>query len=98
VDAVSAIQKFTQGMEFKTFAEDRRTVDAVVHNPAPRGRTSFNEDEIEQDLLARLNSREGVDISLRDIASNIHIAKGKLRQTEIEVIEDKIFDKRGENL
>jgi hypothetical protein len=52
---------------------------------------SFNEDEIEQALLALLNSQEGVDISLRDIASNIHIAKGKLDRIEIGVIDDKIF-------
>ncbi len=27
-----AIQKYTQGLEFKSFSEDRRTVDAVVRN------------------------------------------------------------------
>ena len=32
LDAVYAIQKYTQGMEFETFIEDRRTVDAVVRN------------------------------------------------------------------
>jgi uncharacterized protein with HEPN domain len=32
LDAVGAVQKYTQGMEFKTFTEDRRTVDAVVRN------------------------------------------------------------------
>ena len=30
LDAVSAIEKYTQGMEFDSFIEDRRTVDAVV--------------------------------------------------------------------
>ena len=32
LDAVTAIEKYTQGMEFNTFIEDRRTVDAVVRN------------------------------------------------------------------
>jgi len=32
LDAVGAVQKYTQGMKFKTFTEDRRTVDAVVRN------------------------------------------------------------------
>jgi len=32
LDAVGAVQKYTQGMEFKTFIDDRRTVDAVVRN------------------------------------------------------------------
>ncbi len=32
LDAVGAVQKYTQGMEFKAFIEDRRTVDAVVRN------------------------------------------------------------------
>ena len=32
LDAVSAIEKYTQGMEFDSFIEDRRTVDAVVRN------------------------------------------------------------------
>jgi uncharacterized protein with HEPN domain len=32
LDAVGAVQKYTQEMGFKTFTEDRRTVDAVVRN------------------------------------------------------------------
>lgn len=32
LDAVCAVQEYTQGMEFKSFTEDRRTVDAVVRN------------------------------------------------------------------
>ena len=32
MDAVDTVQKYTQGMEFNTFTEDRRTVDAVVRN------------------------------------------------------------------
>ena len=32
LDAVSAVQEYTRGMEFKTFTEDRKTVDAVVRN------------------------------------------------------------------
>jgi len=32
LDAVDTVQKYTQGMEFNTFTEDRRTVDAVVRN------------------------------------------------------------------
>jgi len=32
LDAISAIQNYTQGIEFKSFTEDRRTVDAVVRN------------------------------------------------------------------
>jgi len=32
LDAVGAVQKYTEGMEFKSFIEDRRTVDAVVRN------------------------------------------------------------------
>ena len=32
LDAVSTISKYTKGMEFNTFIEDRRTVDAVVRN------------------------------------------------------------------
>ena len=32
LDAVGAVQKYTQGMEFKAFIKDRRTVDAVVRN------------------------------------------------------------------
>jgi uncharacterized protein with HEPN domain len=32
LDAIGAVQKYTQEMEFKIFTEDRRTVDAVVRN------------------------------------------------------------------
>lgn len=32
LDAINAIQKYTQHMEFNDFIEDRRTVDAVVRN------------------------------------------------------------------
>ena len=32
LDAVGTIQEYTQGMEYKTFTEDRKTVDAVVRN------------------------------------------------------------------
>lgn len=32
LDAVVAVQEYTQGMEFKTFTKDRKTVDAVVRN------------------------------------------------------------------
>ncbi|RZB36629.1 MAG: hypothetical protein SRB2_01931 [Desulfobacteraceae bacterium Eth-SRB2] len=32
LDAIGTVQKYTQGMEFKTFTGDRRTVDAVVRN------------------------------------------------------------------
>lgn len=32
LDAASTISKYTKGMEFNTFIEDRRTVDAVVRN------------------------------------------------------------------
>lgn len=32
LDAIGAVQTYTRGMEFKTFTEDRRTVDAVVRN------------------------------------------------------------------
>ena len=32
LDAIGAVQKYKQGMEFKNFTEDRRTVDAVVRN------------------------------------------------------------------
>jgi len=32
LDAISAIKKYTQGLELKAFIEDRRTVDAVVRN------------------------------------------------------------------
>ena len=32
LDAVSAIDKYTKGMEFSAFIKDRRTVDAVVRN------------------------------------------------------------------
>lgn len=31
-EAIVAVQKYTKGMEFKTFTEDRKTVDAVVRN------------------------------------------------------------------
>ena len=37
LDAIAAIQKYTQGMDFKTFTEDRRTVDAVVRNLIIKG-------------------------------------------------------------
>ena len=32
LDAIEAIQEYTAGMDFKRFAEDRKTVDAVVRN------------------------------------------------------------------
>jgi uncharacterized protein with HEPN domain len=32
LDAVGSVQKYTEGMEFKSFTEDRRTIDAVVRN------------------------------------------------------------------
>ena len=32
LDAINAIQKYTQHMEFNDFIKDRRTVDAVVRN------------------------------------------------------------------
>lgn len=32
LDAVTTVEKYIQGMEFNTFIEDRRTVDAVVRN------------------------------------------------------------------
>ena len=32
LDAVRAVQEYTQGMEFRTFVKDRKTVDAVVRN------------------------------------------------------------------
>jgi len=42
LDAVSTIAKYTQGMEFNTFIEDRRTVDAVVRNFMIIGETAVN--------------------------------------------------------
>ena len=32
LDAIAAIQKYTAGMDLNSFAEDRKTVDAVVRN------------------------------------------------------------------
>ena len=32
LDAVRAVREYTQGMSFKSFIEDRKTVDAVVRN------------------------------------------------------------------
>ncbi len=32
LDAVRAVREYTQGMNFKSFIEDRKTVDAVVRN------------------------------------------------------------------
>jgi uncharacterized protein with HEPN domain len=32
IDAIAAIQEYTAGMNLKSFAEDRKTVDAVVRN------------------------------------------------------------------
>jgi uncharacterized protein with HEPN domain len=32
LDAISAIQQFTAGMDYPTFAADRKTVDAVIRN------------------------------------------------------------------
>ena len=32
LDAMAAIQKYTAGMDIKSFAEDRKTVDTVVRN------------------------------------------------------------------
>lgn len=32
LDAIAAIEGFTEGMDFATFARDRRTIDAVLHN------------------------------------------------------------------
>lgn len=32
LDAVRAVSEYTQGMNFKSFIEDRKTVDAVVRN------------------------------------------------------------------
>ena len=32
LDAVRTVHEYTQGMDFKSFTEDRKTVDAVVRN------------------------------------------------------------------
>ena len=32
VDAINAIQGYTEGMKYKTFVDDRKTVDAVIRN------------------------------------------------------------------
>ncbi len=32
LEAIASIQSYTEGMEFATFENDRRTVDAVVRN------------------------------------------------------------------
>lgn len=32
VDAINAIQGYTEGMKYKTFVADRKTVDAVIRN------------------------------------------------------------------
>ena len=32
LDAIATIQEYTAGMDLKRFAEDRKTVDAVVRN------------------------------------------------------------------
>ena len=32
IDAIAAIKEYTAGMNLKSFAEDRKTVDAVVRN------------------------------------------------------------------
>jgi uncharacterized protein with HEPN domain len=32
LDAVGKVREYTQGMDFKSFTEDRKTVDAVVRN------------------------------------------------------------------
>jgi uncharacterized protein with HEPN domain len=32
LDAIDAAQKYTQGMDYKAFAGDRKTVDAIVRN------------------------------------------------------------------
>jgi len=32
LDAIDAVQEYTLGMDFKSFIEDRKTVDAVVRN------------------------------------------------------------------
>jgi uncharacterized protein with HEPN domain len=32
LDAITAVENFTAGMDYDTFAEDRKTVDAVLHN------------------------------------------------------------------
>jgi uncharacterized protein with HEPN domain len=32
LDAIAAIQQHTAGMDFESFAADRKTVDAVIHN------------------------------------------------------------------
>ena len=33
LDAIAAIQEYAAGMDLKRFAEDRKTVDAVVRSP-----------------------------------------------------------------
>ena len=32
LDAIAAIEGFTEAMDYATFARDRRTIDAVLHN------------------------------------------------------------------
>jgi uncharacterized protein with HEPN domain len=32
LDAIAAIQRYTSGMDYNTFASDRKTVDAVIRN------------------------------------------------------------------
>ena len=32
LDAISAVQRYTEGMKYEDFVEDRRTVDAVIRN------------------------------------------------------------------
>lgn len=49
LDAVQAIQEYTEGMAFKTFSEDRKTVDAVVRNLIIIGEAAI---QIPEDLCA----------------------------------------------
>ena len=32
LDAITAVQGYTEGMKYETFAADRKTVDAVIRN------------------------------------------------------------------
>ena len=60
LDAIVAIQKYTAGMDLKRFAEDRKTVDAVVRNFTIIGEASIR---IPEQVIT-----ENLDIPWRDMS------------------------------
>ena len=59
LDAINAVQKYTEGMKYETFVADRKTVDAVIRNLILIGEAASH---IPDDIVS-----EQSDISWRDM-------------------------------